>query len=602
MTEETIQLIDNRQPVLKTGKYQLEITLDNPAAGASADAHLTIKRNFTIPGGESGGQVSFSLEGEAAPITLSRFTVSAADIQAVFPPADNQGDHSRVLAHVIFKNSSLPWACRAVPDRDEIPWLALLLFDECEAPAQKPISLGELSTPGEKPAFPPFIPAPGQDSRTPLNVIDVRRDLLEQILPSGNDLKFLAHVRQGEDQSEVAVVTCNRLPNPGGKSVVHLVSLEGRYLDDGTFDYQAASQPGDLVRLISLHNWRFSCKDAQQTFSQLLLNLDSGLLRLPKNANRDAEKYLAQGCAPLRHTTRQGTRTVSWYHGPLVPASNRAELPREAVRASDQLVRFNRELGFFDVSYAAAWELGRLLALQSKTFSAALFGWKRSQVQGLQAQAFRGKKDGGVDSTSQAVGLPSSVKEWFERIQLLEGIPLNYLIPDERMLPPAAIRFFSVDWYWLECLQTGAFSLGRPTKWDECLLTALPEPSRKTSGFVLRSDVVAGWPGLVVSVETPAKLLRMGRLSDDVLICLFDGEPGAVNFHLKPETLHFELGKARLPIEKIPWQREAACRVIATEKLAIHALKTDSPAQFAAKMLADGDDVQLMAWQKKTDG
>ena len=357
-----------------------------------------------------------------------------------------------------------------------------------------------------------------------------------------------------------------------------------------------------LVRLISLHNWRFSCKDAQQTFSQLLLNLDSGLLRLPKNANRDAEKYLAQGCAPLRHTTRQGTRTVSWYHGPLVPASNRAELPREAVRASDQLVRFNRELGFFDVSYAAAWELGRLLALQSKTFSAALFGWKRSQVQGLQAQAFRGKKDGGVDSTSQAVGLPSSVKEWFERIQLLEGIPLNYLIPDERMLPPAAIRFFSVDWYWLECLQTGAFSLGRPTKWDECLLTALPEPSRKTSGFVLRSDVVAGWPGLVVSVETPAKLLRMGRLSDDVLICLFDGEPGAVNFHLKPETLHFELGKARLPIEKIPWQREAACRVIATEKLAIHALKTDSPAQFAAKMLADGDDVQLMAWQKKTDG
>ena len=35
----------------------------------------------------------------------------------------------------------------------------------------------------------------------------------------------------------------------------------------------------------------------------------------------------------------------------------------------------------FDESYAAAWELGRLMALRSKPFSVALCNWKRQHAQ-----------------------------------------------------------------------------------------------------------------------------------------------------------------------------------------------------------------------------
>ncbi len=35
----------------------------------------------------------------------------------------------------------------------------------------------------------------------------------------------------------------------------------------------------------------------------------------------------------------------------------------------------------FDVSYAAAWQLGRLLALQSNNFAETLYNWKRENVQ-----------------------------------------------------------------------------------------------------------------------------------------------------------------------------------------------------------------------------
>jgi hypothetical protein len=70
------------------------------------------------------------------------------------------------------------------------------------------------------------------------------------------------------------------------------------------------------------------------------------------------------------------------------------------------------------------------------------------------------------------------------------------------------------------------------------------------SGLLLRSEVVAGWPGLRVDGyagvpeaghenRSRAALLRMERLSKNVLLCLFDREVHTVDFHLKPETLHF---------------------------------------------------------------
>ena len=79
---------------------------------------------------------------------------------------------------------------------------------------------------------------------------------------------------------------------------------------------------------------------------------------------------------------RQGERTVSWYHGPLIPAENKFE-PQLPARAADELTRYDTAVGLLDVSYAAAWELGRLLALQSKQFSVRLYNWKRAHAQRL---------------------------------------------------------------------------------------------------------------------------------------------------------------------------------------------------------------------------
>lgn len=135
---------------------------------------------------------------------------------------------------------------------------------------------------------------------------------------------------------------------------------------------------------------------------------------------------------------------VSWYHGPLVPGKNNTpdnvHLP---VRSADQLVRYNSEYGMFDVSYAAAWELGRLLALQNKRFALDLAQWNRDHTQARKAAEWD-VAHLPVVSASQRLELPKTVRDWLADLEQLKGVPFNYLVPEETILPQESLRFFKL--------------------------------------------------------------------------------------------------------------------------------------------------------------
>jgi hypothetical protein len=178
----------------------------------------------------------------------------------------------------------------------------------------------------------------------------------------------------------------------------------------------------------------------------------------------------------------------------------------------------------------------------------------------------------------------ASLADWLGRLKLLHGIPFNYLVPDERMLPMESIRFFYCDTIWLDYVTEGAMSLGRSTSVEEAhdraflgdlhalsrhgmkvqrrkvvghliqhmapaekaRLITEPIPANEiVTGFLLRSGVVSGWEGLQVEgfrdlgMTQPCVLLRMDHLSPNVLLCLFEGELRKVRIHEYPEVLHF---------------------------------------------------------------
>jgi hypothetical protein len=596
-----VEFIDFHKPGLTAGDYEISViqkidTTDQKIADAVFTTDLHGPNGHSLPR-------KFTVAGE-------RFELKPTDIHSVFPPDGNLGEHSNVLPHIILNRSTLPWERRPeenTPGAEEkigdTPWLALLLFDDSEKPLpllahltfadpKNPIIklLDESKEPAKAAKFPKLLPKKtpssdantlelesGQHDRDMLTVIDVKKSLLESLMPQWEDLKLLAHVRQGTDPEEdptgdeLAVIISNRLPRAGRTSTAHLVSIEARFKKASgqyAFDYQDAGQD-DLIRLVSLKSWSFACADQKQSFKGLLLNLNEqgatlSTLRLPASAivkeNATAEKFLSTGYVLVPHNLHRGDKTASWYHGPLVPCETRAPEITLPIRTADELVRYDPAIGMFDVSYAAAWELGRLLSLQNKSFSTSLFQWKRRYAQQLaQAeQLVTHLPFQGAGSTA-APPPPPAVSSWFESLRKLQGVPFDYLVPDERMLPVESIRFFRMDDAWVRCLLDGAFSIGRVTSADHERDQSLEQTSPATNssehvaGVLLRSEVVSGWPGLLVDAysdpaEDPPessrlKLLRMERLSANVLICLFEGEMKRVDIHQKPETLHFGLDR-----------------------------------------------------------
>ncbi|MFE0043758.1 hypothetical protein [Streptomyces albireticuli] len=138
---------------------------------------------------------------------------------------------------------------------------------------------------------------------------------------------------------------------------------------------------------------------------------------------------------------------------------------------------------------------------------------------------------------------------WLAGLRALGSVPFDYLVPDQRMLPPESLRLFHVDRAWLDALLDGARGLDRHPRADratdaelDALLDAAgPVPA---AGLLLRSALVPGWPALRIealdgSGTAPVEVLRREPLGADVLLLLFDRMPDRLTFGEPRQGLHF---------------------------------------------------------------
>lgn len=552
-----IQFLAYQKPALESGKYSIQVQQVVDVEGCNKPIQSK--------------PLHFAVTGE-------RFSLDPAAIHTVYPPAGSLGRYSDCLPHISIKRSTFPWERSAYGNEDYEPWLVLLLFDEQEikeghVSSVKTISLKELKNGNAK--FPTMAFEAGQKEDDRIKVIEVKKDLLQDIIPSGDELKLMGHVRrrvdsdENEPETELAVLMTNRLPKEGSGSTMHLLSVEGRYLEDKTFDFEGATAD-DYIRLISLKSWSFSSLPEEgKDFEELIQELDSNLLRISE------EPYLAHGYTALQHTLRQSDKTYSWYHGPLCANHEASKFlsDNDLPTFSDVLTRYHQDIGMFDISYAAAFELGRTLTIENTLISAAFYQWKHQyneKICQVQEQVNTQKLTGTIVvlNDSQESKLENTIKNWFCQLSLLNEVPFNYLVADEKMLPPESIRFFNIDEHWMECMMYGAFTIGgnirKMSEEDNSRLKCFKELTSELSksdksGFILRSQLVADYPDLMVDAyssivdhekimthsESVTKLekLRLERLGPEVLICLFQGKGNisTAELYLKPEGLHFGL-------------------------------------------------------------
>ena len=176
-----------------------------------------------------------------------------------------------------------------------------------------------------------------------------------------------------------------------GFSLRDIVRLQGRIQADGSWlatSIRLVAQ-NQFLRLVSLASWSFKVRSGRGTFHELMQGVDRGLLTFPTSftseppadtgapdAGQILREALEWGYVPLNYETRLAEKSVGWYRGPLQPVKT-PRVPNEPFASAEAALIYDPRTGLFDTSYAAAWQVGRLLALADSHFAAELQKWRQ---------------------------------------------------------------------------------------------------------------------------------------------------------------------------------------------------------------------------------
>lgn len=546
---------DAHVPLLPSGAYTL-----------TAIIHTEIDQQATEPDGAPIASESVKFE-----VASDRYALKPADVHSVFPPDGSRGAYARCLPQIALARDTLPWERSAgskpvlpdAADQPPLPWLSLLLLSEQEA-ATYPLQTMSVKQYRQALGVASAIALEtGQSDEDQIQAIELPDKLIASLIARPADLARLCHVRARSEKNtlteSVAVVLSARLPELG-RNTAYLVSLENRYAD-ASF---ASPQGSGTRTLIVLKSWSFTCEadthPASESLDTLFQNLRAKPLVLPPSPDAPANPYLERGLVALPHRFRSGESSASWYRGPLMPGRPEPTAgPALPAAMADALLLYHKALAMLDTTYAAAWELGRLLTLQNRRISASLQTMRRRAIRAdhraaaaagpaahlPQIQYNRPAKD--------AAEPPPELISWIADLRRLKGVPFKYLVADERMLPPETLGFFMVDPRWVEALLDGALSIGRPStarnpgsKYSQAEIDLLNSSSapRLISGFLLRSAAVAGWPDLHVRGEDEhaqaLEVYHWAQPAPTMLLYLFAGELRSLTIAQPATTLHLE--------------------------------------------------------------
>ncbi|KAI5839061.1 hypothetical protein DFP73DRAFT_614526 [Morchella snyderi] len=452
-------------------------------------------------------------------VVAPRFVLPEGSVHSVYPP-QGHGDTVETLPHLVLNDPHLPW--ERVRDDAEVTEATTDVI------VVKKTLFTHLFTTYDKSGK----PVVGQVK------FDVSR------------YKYLADVRNintkgmadagVEDDGLFSIVISHRVgPLTGERPtsvVVHLVSIE---------DVEGMTLPitTDYVALCSLHSWTYTClppnsMNVFDTFHGIGNTL--GVLRPPPEVIGGLEKggpvaekvaqRLTDGYSLVRYRTSTGEPTVSLVRGPLSPTATPPPLTKVRTSLSTygtDLQALDQELGIMDITYCAAWQLGKALALADQAFTVALSRVRlqiydaaidRAKAKLLKERGLHMSREDHIRSLPEAMGilnnLPSSallngpVNRWRARDaehtldlsiaaspdedgealfnehnnhnssdwmlifrwvldkMYLQGVPAHYLITDPTHLPPERLRFFRIDADWVDALIDGALSLANHMERD----------------------------------------------------------------------------------------------------------------------------------------
>ena len=313
-------------------------------------------------------------------------------IFCVHPAPNQQGFFSTELPFMVLNDPAYPWMKVLSKGNNNdntpfpLPWLALIVVSEDDPHDEKKIVHSELknetggtitiidkTTKGETEKDVFFHYEPSDISLCKANDEVHLVTVPKGILPNKEDRPWLTHCKK-IDLSDVddniaqkdgffSVIIANRFPpskqDRPTKNTVHLVAAHWYDGCDLT--------KYEFVKMISLYHWDIYSEKA---------NDNKSFVSLVENLSKSS---ISDG-AFKPHYLRTGEKTYSWYHSPILPFNNFKRfdnLNGEEKFTSDGRLIYN--YGIFDVSYSAAFNLGKLVTLSHNKEAQQVVNWRKKQ-------------------------------------------------------------------------------------------------------------------------------------------------------------------------------------------------------------------------------
>ncbi len=236
------------------------------------------------------------------------------------------------------------------------------------------------------------IPTPGAKHRACLVSVEERTDLLPT-----TDLVFVSTVGLVEQTVSIDALPVNEAPALPPPAAPHASDLAARLQAGGTLLPEEANllnfgnsglmgpaltavDPGQVVhvksqaRLVLLQSWAFTC-EGDATFRELMQNLNVGMIGEVETGSR--LQVTDTGHIAVDITNRLGAQERAWYRGPLVSQPLSRD-PNGPYHTADQARRIAADTGAEDISYACAFDVGRLLAAADARLGQELMRWRRA--------------------------------------------------------------------------------------------------------------------------------------------------------------------------------------------------------------------------------
>ncbi len=316
-------------------------------------------------------------------------SLTADLIAGVYPAPGSETSPDEYLPHIAFNRRTLPWEREGPNPARDVPWLALLVFSEADfkTPTQRrqaaTVNVANTAVADLAPSNPTrthLMNTLGIAGDTQVSTLKVPNSVLSDVMPKQDELPLLCHVKRSlvnDVETDHAIVVANRLPDAtapeGERAPLHLAALVSVERWPSLFGLPSTGN----TTLLVLHHWTFRPYvggDFEQVVKAIRYRPNGGVLRfgnLPAPVANGEDAPLSGGfqgllshsgmfLTPLEHDQDVGAAT---YRGPLRPFGPQARSPKFAIAAAPSEFEAAPQGAPLEYSHAAAFELGRLLAL-----------------------------------------------------------------------------------------------------------------------------------------------------------------------------------------------------------------------------------------------